>query len=221
MYKLEPYHRNVSEQALIEDVISVATKLNVEKLTIDQYNEHGLYHSTTLTRRFGSWFTVLDKCELKRTRNLNITNESLFENLSKIWIETGSQPKYGRMTKDISLYSAGTYEYRFGTWRKSLEAFVVWANEGIEYEVDSIPAVRNVRRTPKNSNWRLRALVLMRDSARCQLCGATPQNGVRLHVDHIHPWSKGGETVLENLRILCEQCNIGKSDIVIESEVTP
>jgi len=29
--------------------------------------------------------------------------------------------------------------------------------------------------------------------------------------------SKGGETVLENLQILCKPCNIGKSDIQPES----
>ena len=55
----------------------------------------------------------------------------------------------------------------------------------------------------------------MRDGARCRLCGVTPQDGVKLHVDHIKPWSKGGETILENLQVLCEICNIGKSDIEI------
>ena len=36
---------------------------------------------------------------------------------------------------------------------------------------------------------------------------------VELHVDHIKPWSKGGETVLENLQTLCATCNLGKSNI--------
>ena len=58
-------------------------------------------------------------------------------------------------------------------------------------------------------------MVLMRDAARCRLCGVTPQDGIKLHVDHIKPWSKGGETIIENLQILCEICNIGKSDIEI------
>lgn len=58
-------------------------------------------------------------------------------------------------------------------------------------------------------------MVLMKDGAKCKLCGATPQDGARLHVDHIIPWSKGGETVYENLQILCETCNIGKSNIEI------
>ena len=53
----------------------------------------------------------------------------------------------------------------------------------------------------------------MRDGARCRLCGAVPREDVQLHVDHVKPWSKGGDTVLENLQILCNVCNIGKSDV--------
>ena len=30
--------------------------------------------------------------------------------------------------------------------------------------------------------------------------------------DHIVPWSKGGKTVLENLQMLCIECNLAKSD---------
>lgn len=54
----------------------------------------------------------------------------------------------------------------------------------------------------------------MRDGAKCKLCGQSPQHeGITLQVDHIKPWSKGGETTLENLQILCNVCNIGKSNI--------
>lgn len=42
---------------------------------------------------------------------------------------------------------------------------------------------------------------------------AEARNGALLHVDHVIPWSKGGETTLENLRVLCSVCNIGKSDV--------
>jgi 5-methylcytosine-specific restriction endonuclease McrA len=33
-------------------------------------------------------------------------------------------------------------------------------------------------------------------------------------VDHIVPWSKGGETILENLRTLCSKCNLGKGNVL-------
>ena len=57
----------------------------------------------------------------------------------------------------------------------------------------------------------LRYDVLRRDGFKCQICGATAQEGAKLHVDHIIPVSKGGKTELSNLRTLCDRCNLGKS----------
>lgn len=61
---------------------------------------------------------------------------------------------------------------------------------------------------------KLRYTVLKRDNFKCCACGASPAKNpsIELHIDHIVPWSKGGDTVLENLQTLCSKCNIGKSD---------
>lgn len=58
----------------------------------------------------------------------------------------------------------------------------------------------------------LRYDIMRRDGFKCQLCGASAKDGVRLHVDHIIPVSKGGKTEPSNLRTLCERCNLGKRD---------
>ena len=58
----------------------------------------------------------------------------------------------------------------------------------------------------------LRYDILNRDNFTCVLCGASAKQGVRLHVDHIIPIAKGGKSTPNNLRTLCERCNIGKSD---------
>ena len=70
------------------------------------------------------------------------------------------------------------------------------------------------RRTPRSPGLRLRFKVLQRDRFRCCACGASPSvtPGVVLEVDHIQPWSKGGETVFENLQTLCLPCNQGKTN---------
>ena len=34
-----------------------------------------------------------------------------------------------------------------------------------------------------------------------------------MEIDHIVPWADGGETVMENLQLLCERCNGGKSNL--------
>lgn len=58
----------------------------------------------------------------------------------------------------------------------------------------------------------LRYDVLKRDNFKCQICGATAQDGAKLQVDHIIPVSKGGKTEMSNLQTLCSRCNAGKSD---------
>lgn len=58
----------------------------------------------------------------------------------------------------------------------------------------------------------LRYDVMNRDKFRCVICGASADEGVRLHIDHIVPISKGGKSTPDNLRTLCERCNIGKSN---------
>lgn len=58
----------------------------------------------------------------------------------------------------------------------------------------------------------LRYDILRRDNFRCTICGSSANEGARLHVDHIIPIAKGGKTEPSNLRVLCERCNIGKSD---------
>ena len=64
----------------------------------------------------------------------------------------------------------------------------------------------------------LRYDILKRDNFSCVICGASAHQGVRLHVDHIIPISKGGKSTPDNLRTLCERCNIGKSN-KLENEV--
>ena len=49
-------------------------------------------------------------------------------------------------------------------------------------------------------------------------CGKAPPE-VRLHIDHIFPASKGGGSDYDNLRFLCEQCNLQKSDKLPRSKL--
>jgi hypothetical protein len=64
--------------------------------------------------------------------------------------------------------------------------------------------------------WRaVRFQALKASNGCCVLCGrSNRQHAVILHVDHIKPKSKFPELalVLSNLQILCEDCNLGKSN---------
>ena len=67
-----------------------------------------------------------------------------------------------------------------------------------------------------SEEWRrVRYLALRASRGVCELCGVGPTHGHPLHVDHIKPRSKHPELALEisNLQVLCEDCNLGKSNI--------
>lgn len=63
--------------------------------------------------------------------------------------------------------------------------------------------------------WKdIRYQALDKCGRRCMSCGASPlkDNKVVLHVDHIKPFRKYPELALDinNLQVLCEDCNMGK-----------
>lgn len=64
--------------------------------------------------------------------------------------------------------------------------------------------------------WRsVRFEALKLSNGCCTLCGrSNRQHGVILHVDHIKPKSKYPDLslTLSNLQVLCEDCNLGKSN---------
>ena len=220
-FELDDYHRGVTDGVLIADLKRLALEINKKSVTRDVYDEKGKFNSTTYIRRFGSWYSALEKAGLEKTRTpMNLPEEELFKNLEEIWIKLGRQPRYSEIQKPFSKYHVGTYEHRFGGWRKALEKFVAYINneentsseETVKhFEVE--PSTRH--KTSRTINWRLRFIVMRRDNFKCKNCGRSPATDLHiiLHVDHIKAWANGGETILENLQTLCSKCNLGKSDL--------
>jgi ribosomal protein S27AE len=63
-------------------------------------------------------------------------------------------------------------------------------------------------------------LIHSRDDFKCVYCGLSSiEDGVKLHIDHIHPRSKGGEDVAGNLVTSCSNCNTSKNDRELPSEL--
>ena len=221
-FELTLHRRNIPKEELLDDLKRVANLISQDTVTKIAYDQEGKFGANTFLRRFGSWNKALTAAGLKVIHTLNNKEADLFENLANIWQHLGRQPVGKDLDKAIgcSKLSLGTYEKRFGSWNKALEAFIFYVNDSPEQK-DAIVENQNGEnrrnqsgRTPRKINWRLRSTVLIRDHCICRMCGASPSkdSSVVLHVDHIKPWSKGGETDLGNLRTLCSVCNIGKSN---------
>jgi hypothetical protein len=225
-FKLNDFHRNVPEHELLDDLKRVAKKLGKNNLTTREYDEPGKYGSRTIQTRFGNWNKALEKAGLQITLNRNISDKELFENLEEVWISLGRQPTYRDIKPPISKFSTAPYDKRFGTWRKALEAFVGFMNSENDQnqESDKIESDENIiemvqesetvfnHKTKRIPSERLKVQVLMRDGNRCRLCGVM-LIGEDIHFDHILAWSKGGETVLENLQVLCAKHNLAKGNV--------
>ena len=202
--RTQNFYENLSDDDLITDLKRVASELEKSSVTMDEYDERGKFGSGTLRRRFGrSWSKAVKLAGLTKSKNLNTPNEELFTNLAEIWAKLGRQPKGADLTSQTSKFSCDTYTTRFGSWRKALETFVAWANEGEtqtaeispqplkssrQKEISHKPDIARApspskplqkqevfrHRTPRTVNDRLRFLMMRRDNFKCCICGISP-----------------------------------------------
>ena len=228
MFTLKPFNRNISDEELINDLKRVNLILleKGQKLTFRSYESYGKVASGTIQTRFDTWNNALKVAGIELNEEKNIDKTNLFKNLENVWIHKGSQPVFRDMVHKPSKYSGHTYSQHFGSWVKSLEDFVDYINNTPDnLENNNIinspiennnknPKIKTKKRTSRNISDRMRFRILMRDGFACQSCGKSPtlERGVELHVDHILPWSKGGETEESNLQTKCKKCNLGKGN---------
>lgn len=98
------------------------------------------------------------------------------------------------------LVRCGLWERARGGWRMLQD--VPSVRGGIPEKLWRIERADVRRKIPP---W-LRDFVFDRDGRYCAECGSTED----LTLDHIYPWSRGGQDVAENLRVLCRSCNSSK-----------
>ena len=228
-----------SDEEVVAEMREIWEKLGRKPMTAAHFNQHAKMNSATVTRHFGSCWAAMKKADLPMSRlGKRYSDDNYFENLLAVWTHYGRQPKYREMDAPPSCISSGAYEKKWETWTKALLAFLDQVNRdarercsnGASTDVveERKPAHLSRRKSgagrAKAEHQRqitlgLRYDILKRDRFRCVLCGASPATnlGCVLHVDHMVPYSKGGQTICENLRTLCESCNIGKSAKVEEN----
>jgi len=230
---MEYGEKSIKDEVLLADLVRVANELGNPKFSISDYQKFGKFTAETMRERFGSWNQAKQKVNLEIVVS-EFTTEELFENILELWTLLGRQPKYGEVISPNSKFHGSTYARRFGSWRGALESFIEFVNtdNNLEKPLESKPQLiplnipienpkipqkeLKIKRTTRGINLRLRFAILKRDNFSCRKCGRSPAKdpNIILHVDHIIPWSKDCETVIDNLETLCEQCNLGKSNVL-------
>jgi hypothetical protein len=230
-------NQKVPRSEIILEIQRVASLVKTEELTIKQFEQHSRFGSKVARKEFGSWHKAMQESGISGSPRGEIKNDDVcFENLLAVWTHYGRPPAMREMARPPSLIGAHVYTRKFGSWINALEAFINQVQSAIvlppepaqttattnaagsispitialEQKID--PPARRPESERREIRLGLRYAVLNRDRFRCVICGRSPATnlGVVLHIDHIVAWSKGGKTVLENLRTACSDCNLGK-----------
>lgn len=159
-----------------------------------------------------TWFQVA----MKRPVLKGAQRAALLRHCKRLFLAAGHDPKAsGASVVAMVSVLAGHRISKDRAWKWLLARY-----DGPGMHGD-LPSVRGRKRGLEPSTfyesreWReLRYKALALSDGRCELCGRSKQNGIVLHVDHIRPRSVAPELelCLENLQILCEDCNLGKSN---------
>ena len=200
------------------DIKAVAKQLGKNTLTSSEYEQYGKYGKSCARNKFGKWENVLAAVGLDATgyHTAGITDEQLLEAIYQAWERLGHQPDTRDLKNGEMGYGQTTYINRFGSWRNSMIAFKEYVQQR-QGDIKVVSPSPVAHKTSRSASKKLRAQVFDRDQATGQICGANERTkpGVKLVLDHIIPYSKGGETTYDNLQVLCRSCNIKKNNKLI------
>lgn len=232
--RFDSSNKAVSKEDILAELRKVSDKLGVKTFSREQFNAIAPFTDHVIRRAFGTWRKAMEAAGLTANKlGQRYTDEECFENLLQVWTHYGRQPQYLEMKLTPSIVGPKAYINRWGTWTKALYAFVARVNDDLnpvntssnsesQPPTKSLPTLKSKidERDSRDIRLGLRYTVLNRDRFKCVLCGNSPALSIdcRLHVDHIYPFSKGGKTEIDNLRTLCQHCNLGKSNRIEVSD---
>ncbi len=226
----------IPSQKIIEEMERVSKIFDHVEFGWRDFNKHGNISAGTIKREFGTWREALsalkkylngkglDLAPRKFPYNRQYSDEQMFQEMERIWVSLGHRPSRNEWEASDPKISYNAYKNRFGGWTSTCLNFiefkmggVITTNEPLREKGENEKAQKGI--STKTGSGRtvllgVRLKVLSRDNFRCAFCGRSPATdiGVKLHIDHIVPFSKGGKATLDNLQTLCNECNLGKGN---------
>ena len=239
-YKFQRKRINeISKTKILNELEKAARHFNYTGFGWRELSKVADISGNTVKKYFGTWKKGLEALKKRLERkgldlsprphapNRIYLDRELFGEMERIWQKVGQRPSRTEWEMSKPKISYTTYKQRFGGWTNACLKF-------IEYKMDSsilvdietpnkedakpnknIGKITRSRGVPLN----IRLKILDCDKYKCVLCGRSPATdiGVKLHIDHKIPFSKGGISIIENLQTLCQDCNLGKSNEIIAS----
>lgn len=203
----------ISDDEIIMDLLYVKNViLKQQTITMKEYFTYGKYGKKAITNHFGSWNNLLAKLGIEQTRiQEHLSKEDIFKLIEDLWVQLGKQPTLQQF-ESTTHHTKKIIISNFGRWDTCLREFVAWEQNRNVITDTKTPEIKH--KTPREPSKSMKYDVFKRDNFKCTICGKSPATdpSITLHVDHIIPYSLGGETVMSNLRTLCSDCNLGKSN---------
>lgn len=234
----------VPESKILTELEKAAKHFDYTEFAWRDFNKIADISATTVKKHFGSWKSGLAALKKNlQTKGLDLrprpfapnrvySDKEMFDEMARIWAKVGQRPSRYEWEESDPKIAYQTYKQRFGGWTNSCMKFIeykmgsaIHTDEDVsvrkETVIDSIVSIRPKPESSRAVPLSVRLKVLDKDNFRCRFCGRSPASemGVKLHIDHIIPFSKGGKTVVDNLQTLCFDCNMGKSNKEVGSGI--
>lgn len=170
-----------------------------------------------MNRRYGGFRKACERFGIKCSGKIHEYGvDDFLEYFEKLWLWRGQSPSIG----DFEKYKINKPDIRhihYSTLVKKFGRYKLFVKDFSDYKLGIISKDELVKRDRftnkrKPISVSLRYAILKRDNGQCVLCGSKASKGASLEVDHIIPVSRGGTNTEENLRILCDVCNRGRSN---------
>jgi hypothetical protein len=223
-----------SREKMIEELKRVAKIYNFRRFSVKEFDKVSVAcKSGVIEKAFdGSWNKALDSIgiPLKERTKRHYSEVELFNEMERVWKIVGHRPTLIEWEISQPKISYHTYKRYFNGWTNACLKFIEFKmGNSVQVEIDESTEQKpnedcqvatpenTIRKHKRDIPLRLRLQVLQKYDFKCAFCGRSPaiDKGVILHIDHILPIAKGGTTELENLRTLCKECNLGKSDMIL------